>query len=201
MSCSFDQSYLEALKACDPEAEKNLVFSFRGQLKSSLHRRFRSLDIADDAIQETFVRVLLYFRAGKSLKTASSLPGFVKSVATYVSLEMLRANAHTCSSLDGVPELADEMNPEHSLLSEEQRRIVQQALLRMNTKDAHILRSIFLEDADKDQLCRELQVSRGYLRLLVLRAKRHFRVAVGAADKRNPQSGMAREEAVSRSAK
>ncbi len=135
-------------------------------------------------MQETFLRVLLYFRSGKTLRTASSLPSFVKAVSIYVSLEMLRERGQGASSAEELPERIDGLkDPESMAVFGEQREIVRRALRQVDDKDAHLLRRVFFEEADKDQICRELSISRQYLRVMVHRAKLRFRDAVEVLDK------------------
>jgi RNA polymerase sigma-70 factor (ECF subfamily) len=45
----------------------------------------------------------------------------------------------------------------------------------LDKKDRDLLTAIFLDERDKDEVCREFGVDRDYLRVLVYRAKSHFR--------------------------
>jgi RNA polymerase sigma-70 factor (ECF subfamily) len=49
-------------------------------------------------------------------------------------------------------------------------------LEQLPVKDRQLLRAIFLEEKEKDQVCREFGVDRDYLRVLLHRAKNNFRV-------------------------
>lgn len=179
MPHAFDHNYLDALRRCDLRAEEDLISTFGKPVSSSLRRKFRSFDIVEDATQETLLRVLLYFRAGKTLEAPSSLPGFVKSVSLYVSMEMLRKFRNPSLETEEVPEPADEgPNPERAASIGEQKRFVNDALKRVSSKDAKLLRRIFFDEEDKDQICRELQVNREYLRVLVHRAKLRVKAAM-----------------------
>ena len=60
-------------------------------------------------------------------------------------------------------------------MSAEERDRVQQALSGLPDKEKDILRWLFFEEKDKDEICRELNVDRNYLRVLVHRAKARFR--------------------------
>src|SRR5262249_3268958 len=60
------------------------------------------------------------------------------------------------------------------LLAEETRQQVQKVLGRLSAKDRKILAAVFFEQRDKDDVCRELGVSRDYLRVLLHRAKQQF---------------------------
>ncbi|MFZ0413046.1 MAG: sigma factor-like helix-turn-helix DNA-binding protein, partial [Candidatus Acidiferrales bacterium] len=52
---------------------------------------------------------------------------------------------------------------------------VLKVLERLSAKDRQLLRRVFLEEKDKDEVCREFGVDRDYLRVLLHRAKRSFR--------------------------
>ena len=192
MEYSLDDNYLRALRNRDPEAENHLVWSFACQIKRSMRKRLRSFEMAEDATQETLLRVLLYFRAGKTLRVASSLPGFVRAVSTYVSLEMLRGNGAAVP--DQLSEPVDSAaDPENAALSAERKYILQRALCELDRGDALLLRRIFLEDVERDQLCREMKVSHDYLRVMVHRAKRRLQCAVLSDKQRRTTSIQARE--------
>jgi RNA polymerase sigma-70 factor (ECF subfamily) len=45
----------------------------------------------------------------------------------------------------------------------------------MKERDRDLLRAIFLEEKDKNEICREFGVDREYLRVLLHRAKGRFR--------------------------
>jgi RNA polymerase sigma-70 factor (ECF subfamily) len=45
----------------------------------------------------------------------------------------------------------------------------------LTPKDAAILKAIFLDERDKDSVCEQFGVGRGYLRVLLHRAKNRFR--------------------------
>jgi RNA polymerase sigma-70 factor (ECF subfamily) len=64
---------------------------------------------------------------------------------------------------------------ESRLVTEERRRRVRKILEEMPERDRCILRSLFLEERDKDGVCRQMNVDRDYLRVLLHRAKLKFR--------------------------
>src|SRR6476646_12252783 len=64
--------------------------------------------------------------------------------------------------------------PDGMLLAAETKRQVQRVLARLDLKDRNILRAVFFEQRDKDEVCGELGVSREYLRVLLHRAKQQF---------------------------
>jgi len=79
--------------------------------------------------------------------------------------------------------------PDGMLLAEETRRQVQQVLAKLPAKDRNILRAVFFEQRDKDDVCAELGVSREYLRVLLHRAKQQFMAEysqIGAMPRNKP---------------
>jgi RNA polymerase sigma-70 factor, ECF subfamily len=138
--------------------------------------RLRSPDVAEDAYQETFLRVLTYFRSGKILESPASLPGFVHTVCHNIALEFLRAHTRHDQMNSDFSEPADSRtNPESRMVSEDRKKLVATVLDEMVEKDRTLLRRLFIDEEDKDVVCRELQVDRAYLRVLVHRARTRFR--------------------------
>jgi RNA polymerase sigma-70 factor (ECF subfamily) len=53
--------------------------------------------------------------------------------------------------------------------------MVRQVLEKLPERDQIILRAVFLEEREKDDVCREIGVTRDYIRVLLHRAKQSFR--------------------------
>jgi RNA polymerase sigma factor (sigma-70 family) len=78
-------------------------------------------------------------------------------------------------------ELPDKvLNLETLAISEETQRMVRSVLSQLPRRDQAILRSVFLEEMDKDDVCQRFGVGRDYLRVLLYRAKEKFRAAMAA---------------------
>ena len=52
---------------------------------------------------------------------------------------------------------------------------IREILEAMPERDRRLLREIFLEERDKDEVCRDFGVDRDYLRVLLHRAKQSFK--------------------------
>jgi RNA polymerase sigma-70 factor (ECF subfamily) len=61
------------------------------------------------------------------------------------------------------------------VISMETRADVHEVLNGLAARDRKVLRSLFVEERDKDTVCREMGISREYIRVLVHRAKKAFR--------------------------
>jgi RNA polymerase sigma-70 factor, ECF subfamily len=52
---------------------------------------------------------------------------------------------------------------------------VRSVLEGLTERDRRLLKAVFLDEQDKDEVCRDFQVDRGYLRVLLHRAKQTFK--------------------------
>jgi RNA polymerase sigma-70 factor (ECF subfamily) len=179
MNPAFDESYLHALQHQDSAIEDHLVRCFSKALKVPLRRHVYGKQAIEDVIQETLFRVLTYFRSGKTLHTPSNLPAFVNSVSCNVTRELRRKEGRSQPLDDTYDCPVDEgKSPEATAIAKESARKVRGMLLRLPQKDQQILGLVFLEDLDKDEVCRNLHTSREHLRVLVFRARRRLRALV-----------------------
>ncbi|PWT98905.1 MAG: hypothetical protein C5B51_28280 [Terriglobia bacterium] len=175
----FNDSYLRALRERDENTENHFVSYFSRPVQLKLQARLRSPELVKDARQETFLRILTYFRTGKTLDNPASLPGFVHTVCHNVALELLRGYTRHDQLLENAPEPADSApDPEDRAAAEERKQIVRQLLGELADKDRELLRRVLLEEEDKDSVCREFHVDRGYLRVLLHRARLRFKAAL-----------------------
>jgi len=179
----FDRGYVERLIAGDAETERHFVRYFGDLLTAKLRSRLRDPAAAEDAKQETFLRVLVALRKRGGLDTPEALGSFVNSVCNHVLFETYRAQSKVVP-LDPEDEREapeDRPDAESVLLSEESHAGVRRILGELPAKDQELLRWLFVEGRDKDDVCRFLGVDRGYLRVLLHRAKLRFRAAFDPA--------------------
>jgi RNA polymerase sigma-70 factor (ECF subfamily) len=163
---------LDALKERDADAQNRLVSFFSRPVLIKLRAQLRSPELVQDAFQETFLRVLAYFGSGKTLDRPTALAGFIYSTCHNVALELLRAHTRQ----DQIPEFHPEPaatgpDPEHQLVTGERKAFVRDLMSRLSKKDQQLLKRVFLDEEDKDEVCREFHVNRAYLRVLLFRAR------------------------------
>src|SRR5262249_36713025 len=174
---SFDRDYVKRLIAEDPDTERHFTEYFGDLLSLKLRCRLRSATLVEDARQETFVRVLTALKKKGSLASPESLGAFVNSVCNNVLLETYRSSARTSSTEDeAVDEPQDEEpSAEWRVLQSEERDRVREAIAGLPERDRDLIRWLFFEERAKDDVCRELNIDRNYLRVLFHRAKQRFR--------------------------
>jgi RNA polymerase sigma-70 factor (ECF subfamily) len=89
--------------------------------------------------------------------------------------------------LENSPEPADDrVDMDASLVTDERKKYVADVLNGLASKDREILRMVFFEEAERDEICRKLGVRAEYLRVLLHRAKEKF--AQSYLQKRRPRS-------------
>jgi RNA polymerase sigma-70 factor (ECF subfamily) len=178
---SFDTAYVRQLTDGDADTEQHFHTYFGRLLLIKLRQRLRSPAEVLDARQETLMRVLVSLRQKRNLEHPERLGAFVNAVCNNVLLEMGRASRRTVPLSDvadpDVPATVTEETPETTLVTAEQQARVRDTLAQLPERDRRLLRQVFLEEEDKDVVCREFGVDRQYLRVLLHRAKARFRQA------------------------
>ncbi len=184
---AFDREYVERLADGETETERHFVDYFSGLLLVKLRQRLRSREDLEDLRQEVFLRVLRSLRRGPGLERPECLGAFVNSVCNNVVFEHLREHAKAGQWDENVPEPRDPgAGIERELVSEERRRQVRTLIDEMSPKDRILMKAVFLEERDKDVVCREQGVGREYLRVMLHRAKKRLRLLLAETQKPRP---------------
>jgi RNA polymerase sigma-70 factor (ECF subfamily) len=172
----FDADYLRRLTDGDAEVERHFVGYFSPLLLIKLRQRLWSREQLEDLRQEVFLRLFRSLRQGTGLQRPECLGAYVHSICNNVLLEYWRgkSKAEHCDE-----RIAEQRDPcacvERELVNEEQNRQVRRVISGMTPKDRSLICAIFLDERDKDEVCREQGVRRDYLRVLLHRAKKRFR--------------------------
>jgi RNA polymerase sigma-70 factor, ECF subfamily len=179
---SFDEPYLRRLRDHDFETEQHFVAYFTQLILIKLRSRLHSSSAIEDIRQETFVRVFKAVRAEGGIRNPQGLGGFVNSVCNNVLQEFYRSSGRTESTGETLGDPPDRtIDLEGALVTKQTREQVRQVLARLPEKDRRLLKAMFIDETDKDQICQEFGVDRNYLRVLLHRAKQTFRAAYGQA--------------------
>ena len=176
--CTFDAVYIENLRAGEASTQEHFVRYFTTLLQLKLRSRLRSPQAIEDVRQETFVRVLKALGNEGSLRQPERLGAFVNTVCNNVLFEHYRASSRS-DSLDeeGQPELPAKGASALDEASSRQMTVkVREVLLTMPMRDRMLLKAVFLDERDRDEVCSEFGVDREYLRVLLYRAKKDFKV-------------------------
>jgi len=174
---SFDEPYLERLRAGDFRTQEHFVTYFSELIQLKLRSRLHTPQAIEDVRQETFARVFAALRAEGKIRQPERLGAFVNSTCNNVLLE------HYRSSSRDTP-LEDEENQDFpaktvdllgAIAARQMQEKVREILEELPERDRRLLREVFLEERDKDDVCRDFGVDRDYLRVLLHRAKQAFK--------------------------
>ncbi len=171
----FDDEYVRRLREGDRETAAHFHTYFRDLLLLKLRRRLRTLEAIDEVRQEVFTRCIANL---EQLQDSRKLGAFVNAICNRVLMEYYRAEGRT-ESLDEHSDVVLSSSAASSLDaaldSARNSARVRRVLDTLDQRDSDILRAVFLEEADKAEICTRFGVERDYLRVLLHRAKEKFK--------------------------
>jgi RNA polymerase sigma-70 factor (ECF subfamily) len=172
----FDQQYVDRLMQGETETCVHFSRYFTKLLVVKLRSKLRDNSQAEDVAQETLLRVFKYFRDKGSLENPERLGAWVNSFCDNIALEFFRAGNRFQQAPENVPEpVCQAMNAEFNCINAQRKTRLAGALRKLDNKDRIIIEKVFLQEQDKDNICRELGINRNHLRLKVHRALGRFR--------------------------
>jgi RNA polymerase sigma-70 factor (ECF subfamily) len=173
---NFDGPYLDRLRSGDFTTEQHFFAYFGELIRLKASKRLRSAVAVEDVQQETFARV---FRgiAEHRIAQPERLGAFVNAVCTNVLREEYRSTWREVPApdafADAIPDPA--MGATDALAQLQMQQEVRQVLAGLSKKDQGLMKAMFLDERDKDEVCRDFGVTRQYLRVLIYRAKQSFK--------------------------
>jgi RNA polymerase sigma-70 factor (ECF subfamily) len=135
----------------------------------------------DDLVQESMTR---FFRAEQrhAIRNTEEFGAFLNGVCRNVILEY-RRKARREPILDPDTPIPDAgVRPEADIL--EMRQAIDMGLAELAERDRTILRCLYLEGKDKEDICKEWGMSDAQFRVVLFRAKERFRRAYATELKR-----------------
>ena len=127
---------------------------------------------ADDLVQETLTRFVKASQRNQ-IRNAEEFGAFVNGVCRNVILEYRRRARREPLADPDIPIRDAGVRPDAEIF--EMRQAIDQGLAEMAERDRMILRRLYLEGKDKDEICREWNMSDAQFRVVLFRAKERFR--------------------------
>jgi RNA polymerase sigma-70 factor (ECF subfamily) len=168
----FNADYVQRLIGGDQHVVSHFQAHFSSLLKLKLCRDSRTRPLAEDATQETFLRVLRNLRRNPNLlEQPEKLGAYVLGVCNHVAQELVRSEfRYKGMETDGEAGADPRPAAVEVLQNQQRRQAVLAALQGLSDRDRRLLVRVFYEEKDKDEVCAEFQIDRSYLRVLVHRA-------------------------------
>jgi len=163
----------------DVSAESELIRQFEPGLRVLLRRRTGGdHGLLQDLVQETLLVVIQRLR-GDGIQDPEKLAAFAAQTARNLAIASLRKTERQRTDIDSA---ATERNPDTSrgvetIAEDFEAALAVRALLRElpQSRDRLMLKRFYLEDHDKDIICREMQLSEAAFNQALSRARRRFR--------------------------
>jgi len=174
---TFDEAYVERLREGDFRTQEHFVAYFSELIQLKLRSRLHSPQAIEDVRQETFARVFAALRSEGRIRQPERLGAFVNSLCNNVLLEYYRASQRDTSLEDEEDRdfAAKDVDIFGAVAAKQMGEKVREILEELPERDRRLLREMFIEQRDKDDVCRDFGVDRDYLRVLLHRAKQSFK--------------------------
>ena len=177
-SANAERNLISRIASGDRLAETEFVRQFERGVRVLVRRHCRPADpVVDDLVQDVLSGVLERLRAG-AIHDAAALPAYVQSAVVYAtSAEYRRRRPMQPESI--IEQLADPESPGSRLDAAQLARLLRALLAEMPVpRDREILRRFYLEEEDKDSVCRALAIDPGHFHRVMFRARERFRALI-----------------------
>jgi RNA polymerase sigma-70 factor (ECF subfamily) len=184
---------LSRIAAGERDAERSLVNHFHRGVRMLVRRHSRPGDPAiDDITQEVLFHIIERLRSG-AIKDPLALPAYIRiSVVNATTAEYRRRRLRGEGPVpDGIGEIAASLDdPAESLDSERAhariRALVEELPIR---RDREVLVRFYLQEIDKQQICRDLRIDPTHFHRVIHRARERLRGIVSARGLDSADSG------------
>lgn len=163
------------IAAGDRAAETEFVRTFERGVRALVRRRCRPADpIAEDLAQDVLARVLERLRAG-AIRDAAALPAYIQATIVYTTSAEYRGRRPT-ESAAVIDDLPSSDNPVERIASDQLAALLRSLLTELPVaRDREILARFYLDEQDKDDVCRQLGIDASHFHRVVFRARERFR--------------------------
>jgi RNA polymerase sigma-70 factor, ECF subfamily len=163
----------------DLTAESELIRQFEPGLRVLLRRRIGGdLGLLQDLVQETLLVVIQRLR-GEGIEDPRKLAAFAAQTARNLAIASHRKaqRQRTDVSTEATERNADGSRGVEALAGDMEAALAVRALLRElpQPRDRLMLKRFYLDDHDKENICREMQLSEAAFNQALSRARRRFR--------------------------
>lgn len=179
------EDLLTRIAGGDRVAESDFVRHYERGVRALVRRHCRPCDpVAEDLAQEVLARVLERLRAG-AIREAAALPAYIQATIVYTTAAEYRSRRPTETVGDDLP--ADE-NP-MTAASSRQLGVLLRTLLQQLpvARDREILSRFYLDEQDKEAVCRDLGIDAEHFHRVAFRARERFRELLARAGVGGPE--------------
>jgi RNA polymerase sigma-70 factor (ECF subfamily) len=177
-SMAGDSDLVERIKNGDRKAEQELFVRFQPGVRQIVLRVTGSLLAAEDLSQEALIIALRRLRSA-TLEDPSKLAAFVSQTARNLAIAEKRKERRRRTDTGGenIDEVADvSVSQDGRAHAEASARVVRELLGELHAdRDRQLLTRHYLNDEDKEVICRDLGISESAFNVALCRARQRFR--------------------------
>jgi RNA polymerase sigma-70 factor, ECF subfamily len=172
-----DRSLAERLKRRDPSVMGDLYDRYGKLVFSLIYRVVRDIGVAEDLVQETFLRV--WNRAQGFDAERGALGPWLLTVARNRAIDYVRSAGGKMSrgalELDAAEHPSVFVNFEAEVLSQDRARRVRGALERLNENQRHVIELAYFEGLSQSEMAERMGQPLGTVKTWVRTALKHLR--------------------------
>jgi RNA polymerase sigma-70 factor (ECF subfamily) len=172
-----DRNLAERLKRRDPSVMGDLYDRYGKLVFSLIYRVVRDIGVAEDLVQETFLRV--WNRAQGFDAERGALGPWLLAVARNRAIDYVRSAGGKMSrgalELDAAEHPSVFVNFEAEVLSQDRARRVRGALERLNENQRHVIELAYFEGLSQSEMAERMGQPLGTVKTWVRTALKHLR--------------------------
>jgi len=162
----------------DRDAEAELVESFGRGIGFVLRKESRTEENARDLFQETFRIAIEKIRNG-DLRDSKKLGSFLSSIARFTVIDFYRAKTRHDNRFEQTDEITHAAPGDtqlQSLVRQEQAGLVRRTINELKSdRDRQILFRFFIAEDEKEDICRDLNLTSLHFNRVLHRAKLRYK--------------------------
>ncbi|MGH8121161.1 MAG: RNA polymerase sigma factor [Rudaea sp.] len=163
------------IAAGDRSAEAEFVRRYQRGVLVLVRRHCRPGDpIVEDITQDILTRVIERLRAG-AIRDAAALPAYLQASIVYATSAEYRSRRPT-EPVEAIEQLPGGDSPLIQVTADQLRQTLSELLAELPVaRDRELLTRFYLDDEDKDDICRRLGIATEHFRRVAFRARERFR--------------------------
>ena len=170
-----ESDFVARIAAGERAAEAEFVRRYQRGVLVLVRRHCRPGDpIVEDIAQDVLARVLERLRAG-AIRDATALPAYVQTTIVYATTAEYR-NRKPTEAVEKIAQLPGNDSPVNRVALDQLRQTLTALLAELPlARDRELLTRFYLDEEDKDDVCRHLGIDMAHFRRVAFRARERFR--------------------------